>query len=80
MIREKRAFEISQEIHDRLRKKNYPVKVDFSEPIEGADIGIKVMIQGRRNWKLERQISHEIHDVLEKYDLIPSIDWEWINL
>jgi hypothetical protein len=56
MIGEKTTLEILGEIQERLRGKGYPVKIDFSEPIEGADIGLKVIIQGERNWELERQL------------------------
>jgi len=55
-----------------------PVKIDLSEPIEGADIGLKVIVNNRRNWSLEKQTIHEIMETLSQYDLIPSLEWEFL--
>jgi hypothetical protein len=79
MIGEKTTLEILLEIQDRLKKKGYPVRIDVGEPIEGADIGIKVFMECGRNWELERKVAHEIFEVLDKYDLIPFFDWKWLH-
>jgi len=77
MIGEKTTLEILLEIQNRLKEKNLPVKIDLSEPIEGADVGLKVIVNNRRNWSLEKQIIHEIMKTWDHYDLILFLEWEF---
>ena len=77
MVGEKTTLELLWEIQQRLEKKGYPVKIDLSEPIEGADIGLELIVNAKKNWDLERRIIHEIFEVLDRYELIPSIEWKW---
>jgi len=77
MTGEKTTLELLWEIQQRLEKKGYPVKIDLSEPIEGADIGLELIVNAKKNWDLERRIIHEIFEVLDRYELIPSIEWKW---
>jgi len=77
MVGEKTTLELLWEIQQRLEKKGYPVKIDLSEPIEGADIGLELIVNAKKSWDLERRIIHEIFEVLDRYELIPSIEWKW---
>jgi len=77
MIGEKTTLEVLWEIQNKLKEKKLPVKIDLSEPIEGADIGLKIILYGERNWALEKQVIHEIIEILNQYDLIPSLEWEF---
>ncbi len=67
--------EIQKEIDDA--KLPVKVKVDFGEALEGADIGLTVYVDGKRNWELHDKINFIIQDVLERYDLIPYIHWKY---
>ena len=78
MVKEKTLLEILWEIQQKLNKKGYPVKIDLAEPIEGADIGLSIVVYTKKNWELEKIIVHEIFGVLDKYDLIPSVNWKWV--
>ena len=77
MVGEKTTLEILWEIQQRLKEKGYPVKIDLSEPIEGADIGLELIVNAEKNWELEKSIIHEIFEVLDRYELIPSVNWKW---
>ena len=75
--------DVINEIQKEIDNAKLPVKVkvDFGEALEDADIGLAVYINGKRNWKIHDEINSIIQDVLEKYDLIPFIDWrykEWV--
>jgi hypothetical protein len=78
MVGEKTTLEILWEIQQRLKDKGYPVKIDLSEPIEGADIGLELIVSAEKNWQLEKSIIHEIFEVLDRYGLIPSLEWKWV--
>ena len=67
MILQKTKFEVISEIQNALRRKGYPVKVDFSEPREGADLGLKLYIEAPRSWSLEKEIGSTIWEILDRY-------------
>ncbi len=71
--------DIIGEIQEKLDTIVLPVnvKVDFGEPLEGADIGLTVYVDGERNWKVHDKINSVIQDILEKYSLIPFIHWKY---
>ncbi|NPA53839.1 MAG: hypothetical protein GXO21_04155 [Aquificae bacterium] len=79
MIKSKTTVDIIYEIQNKLNSANLPykVKVDIGQAMEGADIGINVYIEGKRNWKLHEQINNIIQDVLEKENLIAYIEWHY---
>jgi len=77
MVGEKTTLELLWEIQRRLNEKGYPVKIDLSEPIGGADIGLELIVNAKKSWDLEKRIVHEIFEVLDRYDLIPSLEWKW---
>ncbi len=53
------------------------VKVDIGKAIEGADIGLKVYIAGKRSWKLHKKINSIIRKTLREKDLIAYMDWHY---
>jgi len=71
--------DVINEIQEKLDEANLPVKVkvDFGEALEGADVGLTVYINGNDKWKLTKEISSIILDVLDEYDLVPYIDWRY---
>lgn len=81
MIKQKILIDLIQEIQNNLNKANLPcdVKVDIGKALEGADIGLKVYVDCKRNWKLHDHINSIIQEVLEKEDLIAFIDWHYKN-
>ncbi len=68
-----------KKIQRELDKANLPVKVrvDQGKAIEGADIGLKVYVEGKRNWELHKRINSIIRGLLRKKDLVAYIDWRY---
>jgi len=77
MVGEKTTLEILQEIQEKLSKENYPVKLDIGEAIEGADIGINVLVEAPWSWELEKKINSIIQRTLRKNNLVAYLDWKW---
>ena len=77
MIGEKSSLELISEVQRTLERLGYPVKVSWAEPEEGADLGLQVVVFSKKSWNLEREITHHILKVLDKYGFIPSIYWKW---
>ncbi|WP_457635428.1 hypothetical protein [Persephonella sp.] len=55
------------------------VKVDFGEAIEVADIELTVYVFAKKTHELHKKINSIIQYVLEKYDLMPCIHWDYEN-
>jgi len=69
--------DVINEIQKKLDEADLPVKVkvDFGEALEGADIGLNIYIDGKREWELHKKINSIIYDVLDEYDLIAYKEW-----
>ena len=79
MIKDKPIVSIIDDIQRKLDNANLPVKVkvDIGEALEGADIGLKVYIAGKRNWELHKKINSIIRRSLREQGLMAYIDWHY---
>lgn len=79
MIKNKTLIDIVNKIQKELDNANLPVKVkvDIGEPLEGADIGLVVKVEGKDDWKLHKRINFIIRSILEEENLIAYIDWQF---
>lgn len=79
MIKEKPIVNVIHDIQRKLDDANLPVKVkvDIGEAIEGADIGLKVYVSGKRNWELHKKINSIIRKSLREQGLMAYIDWHY---
>jgi hypothetical protein len=75
----KNNAKIIKEIYKEINKANLPVKikVSFGEAIEGADIGLKVEVEGKKNWELHKKLNSIIRRLLRKKGLVAYIDWHY---
>ncbi len=71
--------DVINEIQKEIDNAKLPVKVDFGEALEGADIGLTVYVFAKRTHELHKKINSVIQDVLEEYDLMPYIHWDYEN-
>ncbi len=79
MIKNKTLIDIVNKIQKELDNSNLPVKVkvDIGEPLEGADIGLIVKVEGKDDWELHKKINFIIRSILEEENLIAYIDWQF---
>ena len=79
MIKNKTLIDIVNKIQKGLDNANLPVrvKVDIGEPLEGADIGLVVKVEGKDDWELHKKINFIIRSILEEENLIAYIDWQF---
>ncbi len=79
VIKYKPIVSIIYDIQRKLDNANLPmeVKVDIGKAIEGADIGLRVYIAGKRNWELHKKINSIIRRSLREQDSIAYIDWHY---
>ncbi|MBK3333392.1 hypothetical protein GWK41_09980 [Persephonella atlantica] len=79
MIKEKPIVNVIYDIQRKLDNANLPVKVkvDIGEALEGADIGLKVYVAGKRNWELHKKINSIIRRSLREQGLMAYIDWHY---
>jgi hypothetical protein len=75
----KNNAEIIKEIYREVNKANLPVKIKISlgEAIEGADIGLKVEVEGNKKWELHKKLNSIIRRLLRRKGLIAYIDWHY---